>query len=144
MKAARFASPKGWQVSVAAHLVERLGEPPRSPAGRAVWCHCALGDEAMLGHNDGASPPWTGWSQETQAAREEIAVADRLLEIRGEPGPEGWADLAREAAIVREYLQRDAAVRRVTPQLLAARAGQPQWSPGMQSWVPEQGQEPSM
>ena len=31
-----------------AHLVERLGPVPSSPAGRAVWCHHALGIEAVL------------------------------------------------------------------------------------------------
>jgi predicted nucleic acid-binding Zn-ribbon protein len=42
------------------HLVRRIGAPPGTPAGRAVWCHHALDIEAALDRNDGASPPWTG------------------------------------------------------------------------------------
>jgi hypothetical protein len=126
------------------HLVERLGRPPGSPAARGVWCHYALGIEATLDRNDGKSPPWTGWSQQTQAAREEIAVADRLLETSIAPEPAEWADLAREAATLREHVHRSAALRQVAQQLLTARAGQPQWSPGRQGWVPEGGQRPSL
>lgn len=127
-----------------AHLVERLGQPPRSPAGRAVWCHYALGIEASLDRNDGRSPPWTGWSQQTQAAREEIAVADRFLETSTAPESTEWANFAREAATLREDAHRTGAVRHVAHQLLTARAGQPQWSPVPQGWAPEEGQGPSL
>jgi hypothetical protein len=126
------------------HLVERLGRPPGSPVGRAVWCHHALGIEATLDRNDGVSPPWTGWSQQMQAAREEIAIADRLLDTSAAPGPTEWANLAREAATLREHVHRSAALRQVAQQLLTARVGQPQWSPGRQGWVPEEGQELSL
>jgi conjugative relaxase-like TrwC/TraI family protein len=126
------------------HLVERLGQPPGSPAGRGVWCHYALGIEATLDRNDGVSPPWTGWSQQMQAAREEIAVADQLLETSIAPEPAEWADLAREAATLREHVHRRAALRQVAQELLTARAGQPQWCPGRQGWAPEDGQGPSL
>ncbi len=125
-------------------LGERLGQHPSSPAGRAVWCHYTLGIEATLDHNDGADASWTDWSQQTQAAREEIAIADRLLETSLASGPREWANIAREAATLREHAHSTAALRQVTHQLLTARAGQPQWSPSTQSWVPEQGQEPSL
>ena len=123
------------------HLVERLGPPPGSPAGRAVWCHYALGIEATLDSNDGVGPHWTGCDQQAQAAREEIVVADRLLETDAAPGPTEWANLAGEAAILREHVQRTAAVRRMTQQLLKASA---QWGPGRPGWTPEERQEPSL
>jgi hypothetical protein len=49
-------------------LVKRLGEPPESAAGRAVWCHHALPIEAALDRNDGVTPPRTGWSQHDDRA----------------------------------------------------------------------------
>jgi hypothetical protein len=55
------------------NLVERLGEPPASAAGRAVWCHHALPIEAGLDRNDSVTPFWTGWSRQTDRARQEIA-----------------------------------------------------------------------
>jgi hypothetical protein len=127
------------------HLVERLGRPPGSPAGRGVWCHYALGIEATLDRNDGVSPPWTGWSQQIRAAREEIAVADQLLETSIAPEPAEWANLAHEAAALREDACRSAAVRQAAQRLLTARAGRSQWSPpGLQGWAAEEGQEPSL
>ena len=42
-----------------AHLVERLGPVPGSPAGRAVWCHHALGIEAVLDRSDALGAPPT-------------------------------------------------------------------------------------
>lgn len=125
------------------HLVDRLGEPPRSAAGRAVWCHHALGVEAALDHNDYVSSHWTGWDQQLQAAKEEIAIADRLLDTSAAPGPTEWADLAREVATLREQLHRTGAVRGMAQRLLKASA-LPQWGPGPQGWVPEQGQGPSL
>jgi len=126
------------------HLVERLGKPPGSPAGRAVWCHYARGIEATLDRNDGKSPPWTGWSQQMQAAKEEIAVADRLLETSVAPEPTEWANLAREAASLREHLHRRAGARHVAQQLLTARAGHSQWSPGTDGRALEHGREPTL
>ena len=124
-------------------LAERLGPPPRSPAGRAVWCHHALGIEATRDGNDGAGPSWTGGSQQAQAARQEIAVADRLLETSGAPAPAEWINLTREAATLREQLHRRAVVRQVTEQLFKASA-RPQWSPGTDGRVAEHEQEPSL
>ncbi len=126
------------------HLAERLGQPPGSAAGRAVRCYYALGIEAVLDRNDGKSLPWTGWSQQMQAAREEIAIADRLSETGIAPQPAEWANLVREAASLREEAHHTAAVRHVTHQLLTARAGHAQWSPGTQGWVPEEDQGPSL
>ena len=60
-------------------LLDHIGEPPALAAGRAVWCHHALPIEAALDRNDGVSSQ-KGWSPQTDRARQEIAVADRLLE----------------------------------------------------------------
>jgi hypothetical protein len=89
-------------------LVKRLGEPPASAAGRAVWCHHALPVEAFLDRNDGVSPPWTGWSQQTDQARREIKIADRLLQVEsGGLNATEWAELAQQAATIREQALRD-------------------------------------
>ena len=80
------------------HLVERLGMPPSSPAGRAVWCHHALRVEAALDRNDGTLPSSTP-TQRTIHPRQEIALADRYLddsEIHLSD-PRGWATLAQQA-----------------------------------------------
>ena len=80
-------------------LVKRLGEPPASAAGRAVWCHHALPVEAALDRNDGVSPPWTGWSQQTDRARREIKIADRLLQVESDGvNPAEWAEVAQRLA----------------------------------------------
>ena len=127
------------------YLVEQLGPPPGSSAGRAVWCHYALGVEATLDRGDGASPPSTGWTQQTQAARAAITIADRLLETSCAAGPREWASLAHEAAVLREDACRTAAVRQAAQRLLTARAGRSQWSrPGLQGWAAEEGREPSL
>ncbi len=78
------------------------------------------------------------------SGKEEIAVADRLLETSIAPASTEWANFARAAATLRKHVRRTAAVRQVTNQLLTARAGQPQWSPFRQGWLPEQGEEPSL
>lgn len=78
------------------NLMKRLGEPLASAAGRAVWCHHALPIEASLDRNDGVSTTGTGWSQHDDRARQEIAVADRVLEAKSaDTDPTRWADLAR-------------------------------------------------
>ncbi len=101
------------------HLRRRIGPPPGTPAGRAVWCHYALDIEADLDRNDGASPPWTGWSPQTDLARRQIAIADRVLQASSErPGPTEWAELAQQAGIVLDQLlraERDRAARQRTP-----------------------------
>ncbi len=94
------------------YQVERLGEPPRSTAGRAVWCHHALTIEAAIDRNDGVSPPRTGWSRQDDRARQEIAVADRPLEAKsGAISPTEWAELAQQAGTLREQALRDLRVR---------------------------------
>ena len=95
------------------YQVDRLGEPPRSAAGRAVWCHHALPIEAALDRNDGVSPPRTGWSRHDDRARQEIAVADRLLEAKSDAiNPTEWAELAQQAGTLREQALRDLRARR--------------------------------
>jgi chromosome segregation ATPase len=95
-----------------AYQVERLGEPPSSAAGRAVWCHHALPIEAALDRNDGVIPPWTGWSRQTDRARQEITVADRVLEAASDGvNPAEWAELAQQAGTIREQALRDLRVR---------------------------------
>ncbi len=94
-------------------LVKRLGEPPASAAGRAVWCHHALPIEAALDRNDGVSPPRTRWSQHDDRARQEIAVADRLLQTKSAvTNPTEWAELAQQAGTLREHALRDLRARR--------------------------------
>lgn len=89
-------------------LVKRVGEPPASAAGRAVWCHHALPVEAALDRNDGVSPPWTGWSQQTDRARREIKIADQLLQAEPDGiNPGTWAELAQQASIIREQVVKD-------------------------------------
>jgi hypothetical protein len=101
-------------------LVERLGEPPASAAGRAVWCHHGLPIEAALDRNDGVTPFWTGWSQETDRARQEIAGADRLPQVRsGSLNPTEWAELAQQAATIREQAFRDLRVRKAFEQTMS-------------------------
>jgi hypothetical protein len=85
---------------------------PSTPAGQAVWCHHALSIEAALDREDGARPSWTGSSQRTLLARQDIAVANRLLDGPPMPSdPTEWAGTAAEAAKVREELYRQIAVR---------------------------------
>ncbi len=100
-------------------LVKRLGEPPASAAGRAVWCHHALPVEAALDRNDGVNPPWTGWSRQTDRARHEIKIADQLLQVEsGGINPAEWAELAQQAATIREQALRDLRVRNAYEQTM--------------------------
>ena len=92
------------------HLVERLGSPPASPAGQAVWCHHALAVEAVLDRNDGVLPPSTH-SQGNVRARQDIALADRCLDTASDTfDPTKWAQLAQQAASVRDQLQQNVRV----------------------------------
>jgi hypothetical protein len=101
-------------------LVRRLGEPPASAAGGAVWCHHALPIEAALDRNDGVSPSWTGWSRQTDRVRQEIAVADRLLEAKSDGlNPTDWAELAQQAARIREAAVRELRVRKAFEQTMS-------------------------
>ncbi len=83
-----------------AYLVERLGPVPRSPAGRAVWCHHALGIEAALDRSDALGAPPRRHDTVIGRARQEVAVADRMLhssvEVNDEADPSCWAELAGE------------------------------------------------
>ena len=100
-----------------AHQVQRLGEPPRSAAGRAVWCHHALPIEAALDRNDGASPPWPGWSRQTDRAKREIAIADRHLQSNGAGvNPSEWAALAQQAGTICDGMVRDERIRQAAGQ----------------------------
>ena len=91
-----------------AHLVERLGPAPGSPGGRAVWCHHALGIEAVLDRSDALGAPTRRararpWDEPGQ----EIAIADRLLHASADlADPAGWAELAGQAAALRNEAQR--------------------------------------
>jgi hypothetical protein len=77
-----------------------------------VWCHHALPIEAILDRNDGVSPRIV-WSPQTARARQEIATADRLLRAKsGSLNPSEWAELAHQAATIREEVVRDLRVRK--------------------------------
>jgi hypothetical protein len=101
------------------HVVARIGPPPGTPAGRAVWCHHALDIEAALDQNEGAISPWTVWSPQTDLARRQIAIADRVLQASTDrPGPTEWAELAQQAGALFDQVlraERDRAARPRTP-----------------------------
>ncbi len=114
-----------------AHLVERLGRAPGSPAGRAVWCHHALGIEAVLDRNDALGAPAPGQSSAMARARQEVAIADRLLHSSADlADPAGWAKLAGQAAALRNEAQRLVTARATIGRLMAP-AQQVQPSHGM-------------
>ena len=114
-----------------AHLVERLGPVPGSPAGRAVWCHHALGIEAVLDRSDGLGRAAHGQSPAMARARQEVAIADRLLHSSADlADPAGWAELAGQAAALRNEAQR-LVMARATIDRLMAPAQQVQPSRGM-------------
>jgi conjugative relaxase-like TrwC/TraI family protein len=97
-------------------LVERLSEPPASAAGRAVWCHHALPIEAALDRHNGASSR-PGWSPQIDRARQEIAIADRVLQAKsGDLDPTEWAEIAHRAATIRDQALRDLRVRKAFEQ----------------------------
>jgi hypothetical protein len=101
------------------HLVERLGSPPASPAGQAVWCHHALAVEAVLDRNDGVLLPSTQ-SQRNVRARQDVALADRCLDTATETfDPTEWAELAQQAASLRDQLHRNVRVQAAINQRIA-------------------------
>jgi hypothetical protein len=100
-------------------LVDRLREPPNSASGRAVWCHHALPIEATLDRSDGVSRP-TGRSPQTDRARQEIAIASRLLRATSDNlNPTEWAELARQAATIRDQAIRDLRARKIIQQTMS-------------------------
>ena len=108
-----------------AYLVERLGPMPGSSAARAVWCHHALGIEAFLDRGDALRAPPTGQSPVMARARQEVAIADRLLQAGADlADPTGWADLAGEAAALSEEALRLVVARTAINRLIAAQNAQ--------------------
>jgi hypothetical protein len=72
-----------------------------------VWCHHALDIEAAVDRNDGRLPVWTGWSQQTDRVRHEIAAAARVHAASSDRAdPTEWADLAEQAAVVFDQIRR--------------------------------------
>jgi hypothetical protein len=103
-----------------AHLVERLGPVPTSSAGRAVWCHHALGFEAVLDRSDAMGAPPRAPSPVMVRARQDVAIADRLLHSSADVAdPAGWAELAGQAAALRDEAQRLIVARAKIDRLLA-------------------------
>jgi hypothetical protein len=113
-----------------AYLIGRLGPVPSSSAGRAAWCHHALGIEAALDSEAlGATP--TRQSPAMARARLEVAIADRLLHLNGDMAdPAGWAELVGQAAALRNEMQRLVTARATIGRLVAP-AQQVQPSRGM-------------
>ncbi len=103
-----------------AHLLEPLGQPPDSPAGRAVWCHHALAIEAARDRAERQGPSCAAWSQDMRRARQEIAIASQLLETAtsAPDDPMEWATVAKEAAAVRAAAYRNAMVRTAVARLM--------------------------
>ena len=113
-----------------AHLLERLGPVPRSPAGRAVWCHHALGTEAVLDSEALGAPP-TRQSPVMARARLEVAIADRLLHSSADlADPAAWAELAGQAAALRNEVQRLVMARATIDRLIAGQNAQRSHSMG--------------
>jgi hypothetical protein len=123
------------------YLVSQLGPPPGSRAGRAVWCHHALRIEAVLDHTDGTRPAGTGLSRSRERSRQEVIIADRLLEASDHASdPAEWATIADQAAARREATHRQLAAQRAHSQKMSPFPQTPQ-SPGIDNsperWGPE-------
>ncbi len=126
------------------NLARQLGPPPSSPAGQAVWCHHALRIEAFLDRNDGTTPAGTGSSRSNERARQEITIADRLLETRDYPSdPVEWAKLADQAAGVREAAHQHFAAQRAQRQRMSP-FPQTTWSLGIHNSPERRGPELSL
>lgn len=124
------------------HLLVRLGPAHQTPAGRAVWCHHALGIEAARDPNDGRSPTWSGRSFEADRARRQVTVADQLLQTATDrPEPAEWARLAEHAHGILNQLAR---AERSRPNRQSA-TGQPQQpQPSSAIDPPAQSAQPSL
>jgi hypothetical protein len=113
------------------HLVVPLGPVPDTPAGRAVWCHHALDVEAFLDRNDGRSPGWNGWSPQTDRARHQIAIADRVLQASSDrPVSTEWAELSERADNILDQI-RQAQRNQAAAQRATRRPLDPFLAPGM-------------
>jgi hypothetical protein len=104
--------------------VERLGPVPRSSAGRAVWCYYALGIETILDHGNRLGAPPRRHNTVIGRARQEVAIADRLLhssvDVNDEADPACWAELAGVAAALRKEAERHLRARTSIDRLLAS------------------------
>ena len=126
------------------YLVRLLGLAPSSPAGQAVWCHHALCIEAFVDRNDEVSPPSTGWSRQADRARQEITIADRLLETSDHAGdPTEWAKLAGQADTLRKEAHRQVIAQRALESRMSP-FPQKQWSPGIDNSAAPGGPELSL
>ncbi len=126
------------------YLLSLLGPTPSSPAGQAVWCHHALRIEAFVDRNDATSAPSTGRSQEAERARQEIVIADRLLETRDRAvDPVEWANLAGQAAILRKAAHRQLAAQRAHDSRMSP-FPQARWSPEIDNSAERRGPELSL
>jgi hypothetical protein len=113
------------------YLVSQLGPPPSSPAGQAVWSHHALRIEAVLDRNDGTSRAGTGSSRSSDRARQEITIADRLLQASDDASdPVQWTTLADQAAALREAAHRHLVAQIAQSQRMSPFPQTP-WSPGI-------------
>jgi hypothetical protein len=84
-----------------------------------VWCHHALRIESVFDHNDG-TPIGTGSSRSNQRARQEITIADRLLEASNHVSdPAEWATLSDQATGLREAAHRHLAAQRAQNQRMS-------------------------
>jgi hypothetical protein len=57
-------------------------------------------------------------------ARQEVAIADRMLQAGADPGPAGWAELTGQAAALRNAAQRLAMACTAIDRLMAGQSAQ--------------------
>jgi hypothetical protein len=74
--------------------------------------------------------------------RQEVVIADRLLQAGADPDPAGWAELAREAAALREEALRLVVARTAIDRLIAGQNAQRSHSMG--AHAAQQGPELSL
>jgi hypothetical protein len=100
--------------------------------------------EVVLDRNDGTTPARTVSTRTNQRARQEISIADRLLETRDYPSdPVEWAKLADQAAGLREAAHRHFAAQRAQSQRMSPFPQTP-WDPGIDNSLGRRGPEFSM
>ncbi|HKA03489.1 MAG TPA: hypothetical protein VKD67_04140, partial [Acidimicrobiales bacterium] len=81
-----------------------LGPPPRTSAGRAVWCEAACRLEAHLDAHGHDGPGWTDLCHDLAPTPELCAVADRYLDLDAPTDPHHWAYIVERARQVRDEL----------------------------------------